>query len=216
MNPMQDTDVLFYPFHLCHEQTLRQLLSRYARVHFRDYMAIQLSPLFGTTAYPDRMGDAFPGLGVVGRLVQGYDVSGPLSLQVCAAIDCDLSDQDWRDQFHIAMANDVRFQRGLCGTPANESTAGWMTDETWRTHPYTVASLRERSQIPLSGPSAESFDYGFALLKTSAALVYTVQLATEHDLAVATDSPAHFALLAHSTKREGIRLPNSLITRNGY
>jgi len=79
-----------------------------------------------------------------------------------------------------------------------------------------VASLREWSQSLLTGRSAESFDYGFALLKTSVALVYTVQLATEHRWAVATDSPAHFSLLAHITRRDSIELHNYLITRHGY
>lgn len=179
-------------------------------------MAIQLSPLFGTTAYPDRMGDTFPELVSSGRLVQGYNVSGPLSLHTMAAVDRDLSDPTWRDAFHTALANDRRLQRGLFGLPSAESPARPSMDETFRTNQFTVTDIRQLSQTHVTRTSAESFDYGFALLKTSAALVYTIQLATEHHLAMATDSPAHFALLARTTERDGVRLENCFIDRAGY
>lgn len=52
------------------------------------------------------------------------------------------------------------------------------------------------------------FDYGLALLKTSASLVYTVQLADARRLAVATDSQVHFTLLARTAERDGINLEN--------
>lgn len=216
MNLMPTTDVLFYPFHLCHERTLRQLLAVSSRVHFRDYMAIQLSPLCGTTASPDRMGETFPELLSSGRLVQGYNVSGRLSPEMTIAVDRDLSDSTWRGQFHIALANDHRFQRGLFGLSVTESSVRRLSDESWRSRTFTVAGLRALSQTHPAEAVEEVFDYGFALLKTSAALVYTVQLATEHHLAVATDSPAHFALLAHISKRDGARLHNRLIERTGY
>ena len=48
---------LYYPFHLCSPESLEHFLSRYDTVHFRDYMALQLTPTSGTMAYPDRMGD---------------------------------------------------------------------------------------------------------------------------------------------------------------
>ncbi|TKB65850.1 MAG: hypothetical protein E8D52_15765 [Nitrospira sp.] len=66
---MTRSGVLFYPFHLCHERTLQRLLERYQQVHFRDYMAIQISLFCGTMAFPDRMGDAFPDLLASKRLV---------------------------------------------------------------------------------------------------------------------------------------------------
>jgi hypothetical protein len=210
------TDVLFYPFHLCHERTLRQLLAVSPRVHFRDYMALQLSPFCGTTAYPDRMGDTFPELLSSGRLVQGYHVSGRLSPEVAMAVDRDLADSRWRDQFHTALEQDHRFQRGLFGIPVNDSSLRRLTDKTWRRETFTVAGLCELSRTGLLKDSIEQFDYGLALLKSSAALVYTVQLATEHQLAVATDSPAHFALLVHTAQRDGVRLHNQLIARTGY
>lgn len=49
-------NVLYYPFHLCHERTLQRLLEEYGSIHFRDYMALQLTRMSGTTAYADRMG----------------------------------------------------------------------------------------------------------------------------------------------------------------
>lgn len=216
MNLMPTTDVLFYPFHLCHERTLHQLLSLSSRVHFRDYMAIQLSPLCGTTAYPDRMGDTFPDLLSSGRLVQGYDVSGPLSDETTRAVDRDLADSLWRDEFHRALAHDQRFQRGLFDMTGDEPSVRRLNDDRWRTRTVTVATLRELSRSRLTGASADWFDYGLALLKTSAALLYTVRLAAEHHFAVATDSPAHFALLAHIAKRDSIRFANTLIARTGY
>jgi hypothetical protein len=216
MNLRPPSDVLFYPFHLCHERTLHQLLLLFSRVHFRDYMAIQLSPLCGTTAYPDRMGDTFPELLSSGRLVQGYHVSGPLSGDTASAVDRDLSDPLWRAEFHRALAHDQRFQRGLFGVTSDDPSVPRLSDDRWRTRTLTVAALRELSRSRLTDASADWFDYGMALLKTSAALVYTVQIATEHHLAVATDSPAHFALLAHITKRDGVRVDNTLIARTGY
>lgn len=216
MKPTSVTDVLFYPFHLCHARTLRQLLEQCERVHFRDYMAIQLSPFFGTTAYPDRMGDAYPDLLAQGRLVQGYDVSGPLSYKTIEAVNRDLSDQAWRDLFHRALAEDRRFRIGLFGTAAEDSLTARLMAEPFRTAPMTVAEVRRLCGAPVSGNERDRCDYGFALLKTSAALVYTVQLAEEHQFAVATDSPAHGALLSRLALRDGVRLRRRIIERTGY
>ncbi|HMI38819.1 MAG TPA: hypothetical protein VK500_02850, partial [Nitrospiraceae bacterium] len=104
---------LFYPFHLCHPDTLARLLTRFATVHFRDFMALQLTPMSGMTAFQDRMGMSFPDLIKSGRLVQGYDVSGPLPPTVALAIDRDLYDPLWRARFHTALRRDRRLQRGL-------------------------------------------------------------------------------------------------------
>ena len=92
MKAAPSTDTLFYPFHLCHEDTLQRLLARFHRVHFRDYMALQLSPFSGTTAYADRMGENYPELVTAGRLVQGHHVSGPLDEAGRISIDRDLVD----------------------------------------------------------------------------------------------------------------------------
>ena len=56
-------------------------------------MALQLTSMSGMTAFQDRMGMNFPDLVESGRLVQGYDVSGPLPPSVAAAIDRDLRDR---------------------------------------------------------------------------------------------------------------------------
>ena len=100
MKPPPTADALFYPFHLCHAETLHRLLARFYRVHFRDYMALQLTPFSGTTAYADRMGGTFPDLMAAGRIVQGYAVSGPLTEASRLALDHDLADALWRHRFH--------------------------------------------------------------------------------------------------------------------
>lgn len=51
---------LYYPFHLCHEKTPHRLLADFEQVHFRDFLALQLTSMVGTTAFPDRMGDSYP------------------------------------------------------------------------------------------------------------------------------------------------------------
>lgn len=108
-----DRDALYYPFHLCSEDTLMELLHRFRTVHFRDYMALQLTPFLGTTAFQDRMGDSFPQLVAEGRLVQGYPTSGPLDDDMEHAVDQDLADPVWRNLFHHSFREYRRFQRGL-------------------------------------------------------------------------------------------------------
>lgn len=212
MNRASPAEALFYPFHLCHERTLVRLLDRFDRVHFRDYMAIALSPWSGTTAYPDRIGDAFPDLLQSGRLVQGYDVSGPLPPDVIAAVDRDLSDPRWRDMCHTALCTDRRFRYGLFGDAVSEDRA---TDASRQQTALTVAALRGMT-AGRAGHDVPFLDYGFALLNTSAALVYTLRLATTHGLAAATDSRPHFTLLARMMERDGFSIANRLIGRHGY
>ena len=216
MNRITTCEVLFYPFHLCHARTLYRLLAGFRRVHFRDYMAIQLSPFAGTTAYSDRMGDTHPDLLADGRLVQGYTVSGPLSPQCASAVDRDLADPIWRGLFHTALAYDRRFHIGLFGAPSSDATPDCKIDDALKSHRWTVDAVRQMSNTPVYGEDLQTFDYGFALLKTSAALVYTLQLASRHQWAVATDSPAHGALLHHMTLRDGLTLENHVIERAGY
>ena len=220
------TDALFYPFHLCHEETLRPLLARFHRVHFRDYMAIQLSPFSGTTAYADRMGGTFPELVTTGRLVQGHNVSGPLSDTSRISIDRDLADIRWRALFHAAIREDRRFQRGLFD-PTHAMTIGRDTlpgpaallrlmDENFLHQPFTVKVVQQLSCARLSGDDAFRFEYGLALVKTAAAQCYTIQLAHNLQVTAATDSPAHFQLFGRALDRENERLPNHLIIRTGY
>lgn len=226
MNPTPTTDTLFYPFHLCHEETLRRLLVRFHRVHFRDYMALQLSPFSGTTAYADRMGGAFPELVKAGRLVQGHNVSGPLSDASRISVDRDLADVQWRSLFHAAIREDRRFQRGLFD-PTHAMTVGRdvvpgpaallrLMDEEFLQQSFTVDTVQQLSRQRLTGNEAFRFEYGLALVKTAAAQCYTVQLAHNLQVAAATDSSAHFQLFSRTLEREHERLPNHLVIRTGY
>lgn len=226
MNLRSTPEAVFYPFHLCHAETLTRLLARFHRVHFRDYMALQLSQLFGTTAYADRMGGTFPDLVIAGRLVQGYNVSGPLSQANRIAIDHDLEDTQWRVQFHEAIREDRRFHRGLFD-PAHAMTIGGdvvpgpaallrLMHEDFLHQSFTVDTIQQLSRQRLTGNDAFRFEYGLALVKTAAALHYTIHLTDLHQLTAATDSLVHFRLFSRTLDREDRRLPNQLIIRTGY
>lgn len=226
MKAASPTETLFYPFHLCHGETLNRLLARFHRVHFRDYMALQLSPFSGTTAFADRMGGTFPDLLAAGRLVQGYDVSGPLTEASRLAIDRDLADTQWRKQFHEAIREDRRFQRGLFD-PTHAMTIGRdivpgpaallrLMHEEFLHRLFTVDAVQQLSRQRLTGNDAYCFEYGLALVKTAAALHYTIHLADTFHLTAATDSAAHFQLFSRTLDREGLTLPNHLVMRTGY
>lgn len=214
-------DALFHPFHLCAPATLDRLLSRYDRIHFRDYMALRLTPLMGTTAYHDRMGDSQPALVTEGRIVQGYNVSGALDQDAIAAVDRDLGDADWRRLFHEALRENRRFQRGLFDlTHSMRIGAALLPGPAALLRllePDCVAqSYRFHRVQQLAGPSpsledAFAFEYGLALVKTAAAQVYTLRLASAHRLVAVTDSPAHHALLSRFLEREGIQLATELL-----
>ena len=226
MNAPGERRGLYYPFHLCHEQTLQRLLAEYHSVHFRDYMALQITPLSGTTAYMDRMGDQHPELVTDGRIVQGYSVSGPMDAQRSTAVDRDLADQVWRDLFHAALIEDRRFQRGLFdlshavrmgdGLIPGPAALLRLVEGQRNTHPYSVRTLRESSGRPLTTEEGYDFEYTLALVKTSASLGYTVSLAVRHGLEAVTDSAPHFRLLQRTCGREGQDLSNQLIPRQGY
>ena len=203
-----------------------RLLTRFATVHFRDFMALQLTPMSGMTAFQDRMGMSFPDLIESGRLVQGYDVSGPLHLTVEAAIDRDLHDPLWRARFHTALRRDRRLQRGLF-EPSHSLRIGGslvpgpaallrLMDDSFRQQTYDLCRVRALSKSSITLEEGYHFEYGLALLKTSASLVYTQTLALTHQLQPVTDSPAHFALYAQSCVRENWLRTNHLLTRAGY
>jgi hypothetical protein len=226
MKPPHGPHALYYPFHLCHPETLHRLLARFATIHFRDFMALQLTPMTGITAFHDRMGADFPNLVANGRLVQGYDVSGPLSNDLIAAVDRDLADTAWRKLFHQALCHDRRFQRGLfdlthsmqIGNATVPGAAALLTlmDAAFQQLPFCVVDIKARSSAPLTVEQGYRFEYGLALMKTSASLLYTDRLAHRHHLQAVTDSPVHFTLLEHSTRREGHTLANHLVIRRGY
>lgn len=219
-------DVLYYPFHLCHPQTLQQMLDSYGAVHFRDYMALQLTPMAGTTAASDRMGDAYPDLVAEGRLVQGHRVSGPLDAVSVQQVDRDLADREWRATFHQALVHDRRFQRGIFDPAHSMRIAGTIVPgpaallrlmgAEWADTPFTFDRVAQLAHATSSLEQAFSYEYGLALVKTSASQVHTIRLAEAHHLSVVTDSSPHFALLERTLLRTGLQLRNRLLPRSGY
>lgn len=216
---------LYYPFHLCHERTLASLLDEYASIHFRDALALPVTPLSGTTAPQDRMGDFHPDLLRTGRLVQGYPVSGPPDPDLVTAMNRDLADRKWRACFHRALRDDRRFQRGLfdlahgmrIGPALVPGPAALLrlTEETRRDRPCSYRRLQELS-IDLSSRRLDleegyEYEYALALVNTSASLAWTVRHCLAHGLEAVTDSRAHFDLLARSLARDGVALLNRWI-----
>lgn len=226
MKPPLGPHALYYPFHLCHPETVHRLLARFATIHFRDFMALQLTPMAGMTAFHDRMGADFPDLVANGRLVQGYDVSGPLSSDFLVAIDRDLADTSWRRLFHQALCQDRRFQRGLfdlthsmkLGKKTVPGAAALLNlmEAAFQQHRFQVEDIKALSSAPLTVEQGYRYEYGLALIKTSASLIYTDHLARRHHLQTVTDSPAHFALFEHSARRDGRIWANHLLVRQGY
>ncbi len=224
--PASTRHALYYPFHLCHEQTLARLLENYRTVHFRDYMALQLTPMSGTTAYQDRMGQYHPELVETGRIVQGHSVSGPLDTDMILAIDRDLSDKTWRAVFHDGLKNNRRFQRGLfdlshsfaVGSSAVPGPAALLRllEKKRMTQPCSVKQIQALSSKRLATDEGYEYEYALALVKTSAALAYTIRLCRQHALEAATDSEVHFELLKQTCVRDGLSLENRMIAREGY
>jgi hypothetical protein len=219
-------NALYYPFHLCHERTLGHLLEEHQIVHFRDFMALQLTPMMGTTAFPDRMGDYHPEDLQAGRIVQGHNLSGAMGPDTVVAVDRDLADVQWRTLFQESMLKDRRFQRGLFGDPNSERTGSIETppkpewhqfrDETWTARLFDVKLVQNLSRRRLFGEELTQFEYGWALIKTSASLMYTIQLCHQQNLVAVTDSPAHHHLLMRTRVRDGITLVNICVKREGY
>jgi len=219
-------DALYYPFHLCHKQTLHQLLENYSCVHFRDFMALQLTPFMGTTAFSDRMGNDYPNLLKSGRIVQGHDVSGPLSPALTTAVNRDLTDPLWRSVFHNALRHERRFQRGLVAfSQDNQGRSSVPTDSAMLAAfqqperefaPFTVQSLQALCQKRLPENESLDFEYGFGLIKTSAALIYTIRLCHQLGLIAVTDSASHRQLLARTCLRDTVELVNICVKREGY
>jgi hypothetical protein len=189
-------------------------------------MALQLTSMAGVTAFHDRMGAEFPELVANGRLVQGYDVSGPLANDLIADIDRDLSDRTWRQLFHQALCHDRRFQRGLFDLThsmqiGNSTVPGAaallnLTKAAFQEHSFCVREIKELSSAPVALEPGYRLEYGVALIKTSASLIYTDRLARRHLLQTATDSPAHFALFEHAKRRDDRPWGNHLLVRQGY
>ena len=226
LTPAPARRALYYPFHLCHEQTLARLLEDYRAVHFRDYMALQLTPMSGTTAYQDRMGQYHPELVTTGQIVQGYSVSGPLDADSISVVDRDLADKTWRAVFHNGLTNNRRFQRGLfdlshsfavgSSTVPGPAALLRLLEERRMTQTCSVKQVQALSSRRLASDEDYEYEYALALVKTSAALAYTVRLCRQHALEAVTDSEVHFTLLKRTCAREGISLENRQILREGY
>ena len=214
---------LYYPFHLCHDRTIERLLADYQTVHFRDFMALQLTPMMGTTAFPDRMGDYHPELLKAGRIVQGYNLSGSMKPETVSAVNRDLADHQWRGLFQESMLNDRRFQRGLFADPQDASARPAETHKNpewlqfcemeWGNTPFDVAMVQIMSRHRFQGKEATRFEYGWALIKTAASLIYTTQLCHRLDLVAVTDSASHHHLLARTCNRDQIMLKNFCMKR---
>jgi len=205
---------------------MARLLTRFASVHFRDFMALQLTPMSGMTAFQERMGSSFPDLIEAGRLVQGYDVSGPLPSAVATVIDRDLQDPIWRKLFHTALCQDRRFQRGLF-EPSHSLRIGdrlvpgpaallRLMDISFGQQTYDLDLVRACANICVTLADGYDFEYGLALVKTSASLVYTQTLSLAHQIQPVTDSRAHFALYGQSCFRENWPRINHLLIRTDY
>lgn len=189
-------------------------------------MTLQLTPLVGTTALSDRMGDYYPEFLESGRIIQGHHVSGPMSPEVIISVNRDLTDPEWRAYFHEALMGDYRFQRGLFDVsqlqqdknPELKDSSLWMelAKSDWIDMPYQVELIQPLSRTRLSGDAAFRFEYGFALIKTAVALVYAIRLCQQLNLIAVTDSVSYHRLLARTCERDGIDLQNSYMRRDGY
>ncbi len=219
-------NALYYPFHLCHEKTLHRVLADFEQVHFRDFMALQLTPFVGTTAFPDRMGDSYPEILKAGRIVQGHNVSGSMSAELIASVDQDLQDTLWRKSFHEFLVSDYRFQRGLFHDSQIPQGPNYDNRESpfiqafaksdWIDRPYRVENVQTLSRKTLTPEDSPQFEYGFALIKTSVSLIYTIQLCQQRNLVAVTDSVSHYRLLGRRCMRERIELANYWVKREGY
>lgn len=210
---MTGLSCLYYPFHLCPRETLERLLTRYEFVHFRDYMALQLTPTSGTTAFPDRMSDMHPDLYEQGRVIQGHNVNGPLSQETDRRVDRDLNDRTWREIFHWALRDDPRFQRGFTEHGQDGRVLQSLLGERWIEWPITLSEIRQMSCLRLTPERATSLAYGLMMVTTSASLWYTIQLCQRHALEASTDSAPHDRLLRRMLARDRIELPMFLLRR---
>ena len=208
-----DRAALYYPFHLCSRETLEHLLSRYALLHFRDYMALQLTPMSGTMAFLDRISDHYPDLYAQGRIVQGHQMGGTINAELAGHIDADLADHEWREMFHSALREKPRFRRAFAERGEDATYFAPYLAEQRMNCPMSLAEVREMSCLNLDPDRALAFEYGMMLVKTSAALWYTIQFCQKHTLEAATDSPAHDQLLKRILARDCLRLSTYLWQR---
>jgi hypothetical protein len=82
--------------------------------------------------------------------------------------------------------------------------------------PYSIETIQAMSRRRLPEQENLTFEYGFGLIKTSAALVYSIQLCHQLGLVAVTDSPAHHQLLRRTCLRDSVDLSNICVKREGY
>jgi hypothetical protein len=86
----------------------------------------------------------------------------------------------------------------------------------WAKAPFQVETVQALSQHRLKGEEIAHFEYGWALIKTAASLIYTIQLCHQLNVSAVTDSSSHYHLLAHTCEREQISLIHTCVKREGY
>jgi hypothetical protein len=89
-------------------------------------------------------------------------------------------------------------------------------DDSFRQQAYDLGRVRELSKKSVTLEEGYLYEYGLALVKTSASLIYTQTLALAHQLQPVTDSSAHFSLYVQSCVRENWLRTNHLLIRVGY
>ncbi len=189
-------------------------------------MAIQLSPFVGSLAVSDRMGDEYTELLASGRIVQGHSVSGALSEDMVTLVNQDLKDSYWRTSFHEALKSNHQFQRGLVTFaqdsqgrstgPADPGALLMLQQPEWGLADFNVDKVKNLSGKRLSQEENHHYEYGFALIKTSASLLFTIQLCQRMNLVAVTDSASHHQLLERTCHRGNMVLTNDCVERQGY
>jgi hypothetical protein len=81
---------------------------------------------------------------------------------------------------------------------------------------YTVETLQVMSRRPLPEQENLDFEYGFGLIKTSAALIYSIRLCQQLGLVAVTDLASHHRLLTRTCLRDSVDLTNMCVKREGY
>jgi hypothetical protein len=112
--------------------------------------------------------------------------------------------------FHAALHNEPRFRRGFAQRGEDATYFQPYLAERRASCPMSVAEIRELSGLNLDPERALAFEYGMMLVKTSAALWYTIKLCQRDALEAATDSRAHDQLLKRILTRDGLQLSTYL------
>jgi hypothetical protein len=107
------------------------------------------------------------------------------------------------------MAHGMTIGRRLVPGPAALLT---LLDVRWVTQDLTIEAVRRLSRSTASPEESYAYEYGLALVKTSAALRFTSHLSQTHLLRPVTDSRSHHDLFARTLAREGLVLEHDLLS----